>query len=82
LLGKDLEKNHETTPLRLCIKKVTVGKGVTQPVARQLELLDYNNGNGGVFMWSLPRNYLEDNWDDLHRDPASRRMRGKGKSQI
>jgi hypothetical protein len=28
---------------------VTVGNGVMLPVARQLQQIDYNNGNGGVF---------------------------------
>jgi hypothetical protein len=48
-----------------------------------------------VSTWSVPRSYLEDNWGDqviltpcgggveyLHRDPASRRMRRKGKSRM
>jgi hypothetical protein len=33
-----------------------------QPIARQLQQLDYNNENRGIFMWSVPRIYLEDNW--------------------
>jgi hypothetical protein len=32
-----------------------------QPVSRQLQQLDYNNGNVGVFYVVLPRSYLEEN---------------------
>jgi hypothetical protein len=32
-----------------------------QPVARQLQQLDYNNGNVGVFYMVLPRSYLAEN---------------------
>jgi hypothetical protein len=35
-----------------------------QPTARQLQKLDYNNGDGVFSMWSIPRSYLDDNWDD------------------
>jgi hypothetical protein len=35
-----------------------------QPVARQLQQMDYNIGNGMFSMWSVPKSYLEDNWGD------------------
>jgi hypothetical protein len=35
-----------------------------QPVARQLQQLDYNNRNKVCSMWSVTRRYLEDNWGD------------------
>jgi hypothetical protein len=35
-----------------------------QPVARQLQQLDYNNFNGMFSMESVLRSYLEDNWVD------------------
>jgi hypothetical protein len=43
LLGKDLERNNETTAVDMQRR----GKHV--PVARQLRQLDYNNGNGDFF---------------------------------
>jgi hypothetical protein len=42
----------------------SVGNGVMQPVARQLQHLHFNNGNGVSSIWSVPRRYLEDNWGD------------------
>jgi hypothetical protein len=50
-----------------------------QPVARQLQHLGYDNGNGGVFYVSLPRSYLEDNWGDLVESPTVKRRLGGAK---
>jgi hypothetical protein len=36
-----------------------------QPVARQLQQFEYNNRNGDVSLWSVPRSYFEDNWATL-----------------
>jgi hypothetical protein len=39
--------------------------------------LNYKNGNRGVFMWSLPRSYLEDNLgDSVASHPVKRRLGG------
>jgi hypothetical protein len=35
-----------------------------QPVAIQLQQLNYNNGNGVFSVWSMARGYVEDNWGD------------------
>jgi hypothetical protein len=32
------------------------------PVAKQLQQLNYNNGNSGVFYMSVLRSYIENNW--------------------
>jgi hypothetical protein len=57
LPGKDLETNNETTTVAMqqrckhaSTTIVTVANGVMQPVARQLQQLDYRNGNGGGFL--------------------------------
>jgi hypothetical protein len=57
-----------------------------QPIARQLQQLDYNNGNGVFSMWSVLSSYLEDNWGDpvscqlteseLEIHPLKRRLGG------
>jgi hypothetical protein len=39
----------------------------------QLQQLDYNNENGMFSVWSVPRNYLEDNWSH----PVSCQLRVK-----
>jgi hypothetical protein len=56
LLGKDLETYKVTTTVAMkrsgkhsSTTRAAVGNGVMQPIARQLQHLDYNNGNGGVF---------------------------------
>jgi hypothetical protein len=56
VLGKHLETNNETTAVALQQRSkyapttiFTVGNGVTQPAASQLQQLYYNNGNWGVF---------------------------------
>jgi hypothetical protein len=47
--------------------RVTVGNGVMQPVVRQLQKLDYNNGNGGVFYVVLAE---ELSWRQMGRPNA------------
>jgi hypothetical protein len=56
LLGKDLETSNEITAIatQRCSKNASTTtefllESVMQLVARQLQQLDYNNGNGGVF---------------------------------
>jgi hypothetical protein len=50
--------------------RVTLRNGVMQPITRQLQRLDDNNGNGIYSMRSVTRKYLDNNWGD----PISRRQ--------
>jgi hypothetical protein len=44
---------------------VTIVNGVMYPVARQLQHLQYNNGNGDIFYEvRVEESFLEDNWCD------------------
>jgi hypothetical protein len=45
----DKRDNNRCYVTRLYNNRVTVGNGVMQPVTRQLQQLDYRNGNGDVF---------------------------------
>jgi hypothetical protein len=56
LLGKDIDTNNETTTVAMQRRGkhtpttiVTDGNGVMQFIARQLQQLDYKDGNGAVF---------------------------------
>jgi hypothetical protein len=49
--------NHAPTTIELLLETV-------QPLARQLQQLDYNNGNGVFSMYFVPRSYRKYNWDD------------------
>jgi hypothetical protein len=82
LIGKGLETNDETTAVAMQRR----GKDASKTRELLLEIV--------FSLWSVQRSYLEENWSDpvghpcgggveyLHRDPASRRRRRKGKSQI
>jgi hypothetical protein len=60
LLGKDLEPNNGTVAVAMQRRgkhASTVGNGVMQPVARQLQQLDYNKRNMGVFYVVLAQEF-------------------------
>jgi hypothetical protein len=65
LLGKDLQTNNETTAVVMQRRGITPSqqygycfKGVIQPVAKQLQQLDYNNGKRVFSTWSAPMSCL------------------------
>jgi hypothetical protein len=53
---------------------VTVGNDVMQLVARQLQQTTMEKRM--FSMWSVPRNYLEENWELVESQPAKRRLGG------
>lgn len=64
LLDKDFETDEATAVARKTrlYNRVTAGNGVMQTVDKQLQQLNYDNGNWGVFYVALPRSYLKGNW--------------------
>jgi hypothetical protein len=69
--GQRPRNKHETTAVAMKQRSkhasttiVTVGKGVMQPVANQMQHLDYSNSNGVFSMSSVPRSYFEDSRGD------------------
>jgi hypothetical protein len=66
LLGKDLKTNHETTAIAMQVCSKHPSTTVELPLEWNLLLGSCNSWTTtmetGVFVWSVLRSYLEDNW--------------------